>query len=108
MDSTDGIHYSFCTTGSSSKVLEGKFDESLKNMVAATDRHSAYFALNFLDHQVCLAHLLRGLEYLTELAHKQNWSKDVADLLRKAIHERNEHPTGVIEKKTWHMTYDYC
>ncbi|MGF0099293.1 IS66 family transposase, partial [Prevotella sp. SGI.027] len=39
--------------------------------------------------------------YLTELDPKQNWSKDVADLLRKAIHERNEHPTDVIEKKTW-------
>lgn len=79
----------FRATGRSSKVLEGRSGESLKNMVAITDRHSAYFALNFLDHQVCLAHLLRELEYLTELAPKQNWSKDVADQLRKAIHERN-------------------
>ena len=91
----------FRATGRSSKVLEDKFGESLKNMVAVTDRHSVYFVLNFLDHQVCLAHLLRELEYLTELDPKQNWSKDVADLLRKAIHERNEHPTDVIEKKTW-------
>lgn len=78
-----------CATGRSSKVLEDKFGESLKNMVAVTDRHSAYFALNFLDHQVCLVHLLRKLEYLTELAPKQNYSKDVEDQLRKAIHERN-------------------
>ncbi len=91
----------FRATGRSSKVLEDKFGDSLKNMVAVTDRHSAYFVLNFLDHQVCLAHLLRELEYLTELDPKQNWSKDVANLLRKAIHERNEHPTNVIEKKTW-------
>ena len=91
----------FRATGRSSKVLEGRFGDSLKNMVAVTDRHSAYFALNFLDHQVCLAHLLRELEYLTELDPEQNWSKDVADLLRKAIHERNVHPEEVIEKKTW-------
>ena len=91
----------FRATGRSSKVLEGRFGDSLKNMVAVTDRHSAYFALNFLDHQVCLAHLLRELEYLTELEPGQNWSKDVADLLRKAIHERNEHPREIIEKKTW-------
>ena len=70
-------------------------------MVAVTDKHSAYFALNFLDHQVCLAHLLRELEYLTELDPTQNGSKDVAGLLRKAIHERNEHPADVIEKKAW-------
>ena len=91
----------FRATGRSSKVLEGRFGDSLKNMVAVTDRHSAYFALNFLDHQVCLAHLLRELEYLTELDPEQNWSKDVADLLRKAIHERNERPEEVIEKKMW-------
>ena len=91
----------FRATGRSSRVLEDKFGESLKNMVAVTDRHSAYFALNFLDHQVCLAHLLRELEYLTELDPTQNGSKDVAGLLRKAIHERNGHPADVIEKKAW-------
>ena len=74
----------FRATGRSSKVLEDKFGESLKNMVAVTDRHSAYFVLNFLDHQVCLAHLLRELEYLTELDPKQNWSKDVADQIGRA------------------------
>ena len=91
----------FRATGRSSKVLEGRFGDSLKNMVSVTDRHSAYFALNFLDHQVCLAHLLRELEYLTELDPEQNWSKDAADLLRKAIHERNGHPEDIIEKETW-------
>lgn len=91
----------FRATGRSSRVLEDKFGESLKNMVAVTDRHSAYFALNFLDHQVCLAHLLRELEYLNELDPTQNGSKDVSGLLRKAIHERSEHPADVIEKKAW-------
>ncbi len=91
----------FRATGRSSKVLEEKFGNSLKNMVAVTDRHSAYFVLDFLDHQVCLAHLLRELEYLTELDPKQHWSKDVANLLRQAIHERNTHPNDVIKKETW-------
>lgn len=91
----------FRATGRSSKILEEKFGDSLKNMVAVTDRHSAYFALDFLNHQVCLAHLLRELEYLTELDGEQQWSKDVAVLLRSAIHERNTHPTDIIEKKSW-------
>ena len=42
-------------------------------MVAVTDRHSAYFTLNFLNHQVCVAHLLRELQYLNELDTKQQW-----------------------------------
>lgn len=91
----------FRATGRASKVLEDKFGDALKNMIAVTDRHSAYFVLDFLDHQVCLAHLLRELEYLTELDTGQNWSKEVADLFRKAIHERNAHPTEIIEKKGW-------
>lgn len=70
-------------------------------MVAITDRHSAYFVLDFLDHQVCLAHLLRELEYLTELDGSQKWSKDVAELLRDAIHERNTRPGETIDKRKW-------
>ncbi len=82
------------------KVLfEERFGDALKNMVAVTDRHSAYFALDFLNHQVCLAHLLRELEYLTELDPKQQWSKEVASLFRQAIHERNTRPNEFIDKK---------
>ena len=91
----------FRAAGRSSKVLEERFGDALKNMVAVTDRHSAYFALDFLNHQVCLAHLLRELEYLTELDPKQQWSKDVASLFRQAIHERNTRPNEFIDKRTW-------
>lgn len=91
----------FRATGRASKVLEDRFGEALKDMVAVTDRHSAYFVLDFLDHQVCLAHLLRELEYLTELDASQQWSKDVAELLRGAIHERNTHPADALEKSSW-------
>ena len=91
----------FRATGRSSKVLEQRFGDALKHMVAVTDRHSAYFVLDFLNHQVCLAHLLRELEYLTELDKKQSWSKEVAKLLRSAIHQRNYQPQDVIEKQPW-------
>lgn len=92
----------FRAMGRSSKVLEERFGDALGHMVAVTDdRHSAYFVIDFLDHQECLAHLLRELEYLTELDPDQQWSRDVADLLRKAIHERNARPDEVIERKPW-------
>ena len=91
----------FRAAGRSSKVLEERFGDALKNMVAVTDRHSAYFSLDFLNHQVCMAHLLRELEYLTELDPKQQWSKDVASLFRQAIHERNARPNEFIDKRTW-------
>ena len=51
----------FRANGRSSKVLTEQFGDSLERMTAVTDRHSAYFALHFLNHQICLAHLLREL-----------------------------------------------
>ena len=91
----------FRATGRAAKVLEDRFGDSMKNMVAVTDRHGAYFAIDFLDHQVCLAHLLRELEYLSQLDKRQDWSEQVRKLLREAIHERNTRPGDVIAKKPW-------
>lgn len=91
----------FRGSGRAARELESRFGDSLERMIAVTDRHSAYFAINFLNHQVCLAHLLRELQYLDELDPEQTWSKDVAALLRKAIHERNSNPDAVIETKPW-------
>lgn len=91
----------FRADGRSSKVLADKFGDSLERMTAVTDRHSAYFALHFLNHQVCLAHLLRELQYLSELNDKQGWSDKIASLFREAIHERNSNPSAVIPKASW-------
>lgn len=91
----------FRGAGRGAKVLEERFGDSLKKMTAVTDRHNAYFAINFLDNQVCLAHLLRNLEYLNDLDKDQTWAREMQDLLRKAIHQRNENPSGIIHKQTW-------
>lgn len=96
----------FRGSGRAGAELEKVFGDSLKNMIAVTDRHSAYFALEFLGHQVCLAHLLRELEYLSELDESQVWSKDVAQLLRDAIKERNQDMSVVIDKEPWLQKLD--
>lgn len=87
--------------GRSGKELEDRFGDSLERMTAVTDRHSAYFALDFLNHQVCIAHLLRELQYLNELDKNQQWSREVEKLFQEAVHERNENPQTIIDKKPW-------
>ena len=96
----------FRGSGRGAKVLEERFGNSLKNMVAVTDRHSAYFAIDFLDNQICLAHLLRNLEYLNDIDKEQTWAKEVQQLLREAIHLRNENPTETIPKENWLIRLD--
>jgi transposase len=82
------------------------FGEALHNMIAVTDRHSAYFALNFMSHQICLAHILREVQYLDELDKKQQWSRDMRKLLKEAIHTRNENPQDIIDTIPWYKRLD--
>ncbi len=96
----------FRGSGRGAKVLEDRFGDSLKNMVAVTDRHSAYFAIDFLNNQVCLAHLLRNLEYLNDIDKNQTWAKEMQSLLCEAIHERNEKPSATILARSWQERLD--
>ncbi|MEY8554987.1 IS66 family transposase [Bacteroides uniformis] len=97
------VYFTLVFHGKSRKgqELEDRFGDSLERMTAVTDRHSAYFALHFLNHQVCLAHLLRECQYLSELDKKQQWSRSIGSLLQEAIHERNQHPTDSIDTHSW-------
>ena len=96
----------FHGSGRSHKELESRFGSSLERMTAVTDRHSAYFTLNFLNHQVCVAHLLRELQYLNELDKEQEWSKKMEALFQEAIHERNENPQVIFDKQPWLLRLD--
>ena len=40
------------------------------------------------DHQLCLAHLLRELTYLSEFDKNQKWSSPLKELFQEAIHKR--------------------
>ena len=99
IDSTDGIPHT-CFPRNRQRC-ENKFGDSLKNMVAVTDRHSAYFTINFLDNQISLAHLLRNLEFLNDIDNEQTWAREMQELLREAIHTRNENPYKSISPKGW-------
>jgi transposase len=79
------------------QVLEDMFGDALNNMTAVTDRHSAYFALSFLSHQICPAHILRELKYLSELDTKQQWPKELEYLIKDAMQLRNKHPKVSID-----------
>ena len=92
----------FRASSRAGKVLENQFGaDVLKNITAVTDRHAAYFALDFKDHQICLAHILRELQYLNELDPNQDWSKKVEELLKETIHKRKENPSTKIDASPW-------
>ena len=88
------------------EVDERVGENALENTVLTTDRHSAYFSMNVKGHQICIAHLLRNLNWLGELDKKQDWSSRLRELLRKAVHWRNENPETVADISTWMESLD--
>jgi transposase len=69
-------------------AIDKQFENGLPNSILVTDRHRSYFNMNVAHHQLCLAHILRELIFLTELDTKQNWSIQLTKLIRDAIHQR--------------------
>ena len=68
------------------KTIENTFANGLPNAVVNHDRYAAHFKMNAKHHQICIAHLLRELNYLDELYDiKSSWSKDFKQLLYDAI-----------------------
>lgn len=70
------------------KAVDRHFPDHFRDAVVVSDRHSTYSTMETGGRQVCLAHLLRNLEYLNELDSGQGWSCDFQELLREAIRLR--------------------
>lgn len=93
--------------GRGAKEMDDRFGkDALENTVLTTDRHSAYFSMKVKGHQICIAHLLRNLNYLNELDKNQNWSSRLQELLRQAVHWRNTNPETAADTSTWMESLD--
>jgi len=93
--------------GRGAKEMTDKFgNDAFENMVLTSDRHSVYFTMKVKGHKICIAHLLRNLNYLNELDKTQTWSARLQELLRKAVHWRNANPNKPASAKTWIESLD--
>jgi transposase len=70
------------------RVFTDVMPQGMPKTVLVTDCYSGYFSERVAHHQICTAHLLRELIYLSELYEKHPWSEKMADLIREAIHLR--------------------
>lgn len=67
------------------KSIDKTFEKGFKNSVLVHDCWASHFNTRALSHQLCLAHLLRDLNYLGELyGHK--WGRVTKLLLQQALH----------------------
>ena len=66
------------------KVIEDNFPEGLPNSILCTDRLAAQLSTISKGTQLCLAHLLRDLNYLIQ-SEKNDWATQFKLLLQEAI-----------------------
>ena len=77
------------TDNRAQKTITDTVKEGFKNAVLVHDCWSSHFNTPAITHQICIAHLLRDLNYLTEL-YNNKWSKALKLLFQLAIkHKQN-------------------
>lgn len=96
---TEALTYMTIDKGRGKAVIDKHFPDGLPQSILVTDRHSPYFNMNVADHQICIAHLLRNLIYLSQTAPDCDWSIKMMKLLREAIHIKHLSPQGVVDSK---------
>lgn len=94
---TEALTYMAVDKGRGKAVIDKHFPNGLPESVLVTDRHSPYFKMEVKDHQVCVAHLLRNLIYLSQTVPDSTWPTDMMELLREAIHLKHLSPQGVVD-----------
>jgi transposase/uncharacterized coiled-coil protein SlyX len=85
---TDKLTYLYHDASRNKKAIDKHFPEGLPDSTLVTDRWMPYFNCPVKEHQLCLAHLLRELTYLSELDKNQVWSSALKELFQEAIHKR--------------------
>ena len=85
---TDKLTFLFHDPSRGKKAIDKHFPNGLPHSTLVTDRYSTYFNCFVKDHQLCIAHLLRELTYLSEFDKNQDWSSRLKKLFQEAIHKR--------------------
>lgn len=71
------------------KSITETFEHGFKKTVLVHDCWKSHFNTQALTHQICIAHLLRELNYLTE-RYNHKWSRVCKNLFKSALSLKNE------------------
>lgn len=66
-------------------AIKDLMPEGFENTTIVSDCWASYFKTNAKSHQICTAHILRELQYLTERYKNQTWSGRMTKLIKMAL-----------------------
>ncbi len=67
------------------KTIEDNFADGLPNTVLQHDRFACHFNCEAFHHQICMAHLLRELKFISELYSDCSWPVEMKSLVMRAL-----------------------
>ena len=67
------------------KTIEDNFYGGLPNTVLQHDRFACHFKCEATHHQICMAHLLRELQFISELHNSCQWPVEMKALIIQAL-----------------------
>lgn len=67
------------------KTIEDNFENGFPNTGLQYDRFACHFKCDAMHHQICMAHLLRDVKYLSELYADCIWATEMKALIAKAL-----------------------
>ena len=79
------------TSNRGSQTIKDLFPQGFPNAIINSDRWRPHLSTNARGHQLCVAHLLRDLNYLIELE-KTQWAKDMRQLFLKSLELKRKQP----------------
>lgn len=86
---TEDATFISITDNRGEKSIKENFKDGFKNSVLVHDCWRSHFNTNALTHQICIAHLLRDLNYLTE-RYNHKWSKVCKMLFKSSLDLKNK------------------
>ena len=72
------------------KTITDNFSNGLPNTVLQHDRFACHFNCDAKHHQICMAHLLRDLQYLIELYPGCGWATEMKTLVAEALYLKKQ------------------
>lgn len=84
------LTYLWCTNNRAFESLKTVFPNGLPNAIVCHDAYAAWFQLDTRKHQLCLAHLLRDLQYFEDYE-PCKWTEQIKALFYEALKWKKKH-----------------
>lgn len=81
-------------------TVEQLFTEGLPKSILVSDRWKAQLNTDALSHQLCIAHLLRELNYIIEAEAGSNWAMQIKTLLQQTLQHKKQYAQSLRNNST--------